>query len=83
MKNGGFRTQKDFVQSETMDVGRYDQKRRVKPNLNAKRTPSLARSAARPCYTLKEMLRRSNGRAQPGKQERDWLNSEPVGDELI
>ena len=37
----------------------------------------------RPRYTLDELLAQCNPRARRTKQEREWLDSKPVGRELI
>jgi antitoxin ChpS len=37
----------------------------------------------RPRYTLEELLAQCNPKAPRSKKEREWLNSKPVGRELI
>jgi len=37
----------------------------------------------RPHYTLDELLAQFRPRAKRTRQEREWLNSKPVGNELI
>jgi antitoxin ChpS len=37
----------------------------------------------RPRYTLNELLAQCDPKAQRSKREREWLNSKPVGGELI
>jgi antitoxin ChpS len=37
----------------------------------------------RPRYTLDELLAQCDPKARRSKQEREWLNSKPVGGELI
>jgi antitoxin ChpS len=37
----------------------------------------------RPRYTLDELLAQCDERLSPTKEEREWLNSKPVGGELI
>jgi len=37
----------------------------------------------RPRYTLDELLAQCNPKARRSKEEREWLDNEPVGDELI
>jgi len=34
-------------------------------------------------YALKELLAQCDPKARPGKEEREWLDSKPVGGELI
>jgi len=34
-------------------------------------------------YTLNELLAQCNPKARRGKEEREWLDSKPVGGELI
>lgn len=37
----------------------------------------------RPRYTLDELLAQCNPKARRGKEEREWLDSKPVGGELL
>jgi antitoxin ChpS len=37
----------------------------------------------RPHYTLDELLAQCNPKALPSKEDREWLDSKPVGGELI
>jgi len=37
----------------------------------------------RPRYTLEELLAQCNPRAPRSRNEREWLNDRPAGDELI
>jgi antitoxin ChpS len=37
----------------------------------------------RPRYTLNELLAQCDPKARRSKQEREWLNTKPVGSELI
>jgi antitoxin ChpS len=37
----------------------------------------------RPCYTLNELLAQCKPKATRTRQEREWFNDKPVGDELI
>jgi len=37
----------------------------------------------RPRYTLEELLARCNPKARRGREDRKWLDSKPVGGELI
>ncbi|HEV3118215.1 MAG TPA: hypothetical protein VGY58_14285 [Gemmataceae bacterium] len=37
----------------------------------------------RPRYTLEEMLAKCNPKAPRSKEEREWLDSKPVGGELL
>jgi antitoxin ChpS len=37
----------------------------------------------RPRYTLDELLAQCSPRARRGRQDREWLDSKPVGGELI
>ncbi len=39
--------------------------------------------AARPRYTLDELLAQCDPAADPAADDRDWLNAKPVGRELI
>lgn len=38
---------------------------------------------ARPRYTLAELLAQCDASAEPSKEDRDWLESKPVGNELL
>jgi antitoxin ChpS len=38
---------------------------------------------ARPRYTLDELLAQCDPSVEPTQEDREWLNAEPVGDELL
>jgi antitoxin ChpS len=39
--------------------------------------------AARPCYTLEELLAQCDASIEISAEDREWLDARPVGDELL
>jgi len=55
----------------------------AKVGLTIERGRLVVEPQPRPHYTLDELLGQCNPKARLGKEERAWLNSKPVGNELI
>jgi antitoxin ChpS len=43
----------------------------------------LVIEASRPSYTLDELLAQCDAEAEPTREDREWLEAKPVGDELL
>ena len=55
----------------------------TKVELGVERNRLIVAPQERPRYTLKELLTQCDPKAPAGKEEREWLDSEAVGRELI